>query len=569
MLQVSSGKFFKSEELYETVHRFVVYTNYRFYGRNAIDIGVGKVFPCWDSYESDVSKFVCEVTERIEKSQGGEGPGVLISTGGRELVNDLLMLMSFRFGAIFSLEYETARRMVLKTLPAQEGKKREDFLDRYFKPCIISNQKDVSNFRNFCKRLLGAERKIYEGLLRSIKQYVTAVYRSRDDLNGSYTLMVASIEALAQNFDEYESAWDDYDGKSKKEIDEALLAVDSDIADAIRAVIVKREHLSATRRFVEFSLSHIQDSYYRGDAENVIRPASKSDVKLAVKNAYSLRSRYIHQLESIPNRLHMQKDLQEIVLENGTAYFSMTGLARFSKHIIETFLSLQDSVEFESYDYMSNLPNTIKLTMAPRYWIGRAEGLSLENIYVYLSGHLDEYASHLMGGHSSFSQMTPVLDKIEVMVAGLSRPAQKVPFVALYLFYTALFSNLHDRGLAFLDKYARIQDVPAIENLLLHILFRENPPWPLGENISLMGSYLKSRRKEGELKLHSLLESVIYLWLVEQYFDVDRSQSLKLVCEAVENWPGNRNLENYEKLIQDGAEPIFWGYALGLEGLKG
>lgn len=568
MLQVSTGKFFKSDDLYETVHRFVVYTNYRFFGREAIDVGMGKILPCQDTYGSEVTKFVCELTERIERPQGGDAPGLVVSTGGAEMIKDFLAIMSFSFQAVFTLDHESTRQIISSNASSRSrediGSDKVDFLDKYFERSIRSSREDIESFIDLCGKLFGVERKVYEGLIRSIRRYVSAVYRSRDDLDASYTMMVASVEALPQNFDKYESCWEDYDAEAKKDIDSALTGVDSEVAEKIRAAIIKREHLLAVRRFVEFSMSNIGDSYYRTNAVAVIRPASKSDIKLAVKNAYKLRSKYIHQLQSLPRNLQTSMDLQEIVTDGGNTYFSMTGLARFSKYVIENFLATQVAVGYEDFDYLPSVLKWRSITLAPQYWVGRADDLTIYNIKIYLSGHLSEYATYLMGGHNNFSNMRPILDKIDSLLPGLAKASQKVPFVALYMHYCALFPDLHDRCRSFAAKYAEVQDVPTVENLVLYIIFKSEPPWELDKNIPLLEAYLKNKRKDGELELHPLLESIIYLWLVEKYWKVDRSRAIKLMSDGVENWPGNKDLLNYEALLLDCADPIFWGVVLNL-----
>lgn len=568
MLQVSTGKFFKSDDLYETVHRFVVYTNYRFFGREAIDVGIGKILPCQDAYGSEVTKFVCELTERIERPQGGDAPGVVISTGGAEMIKDFLAIMSFSFQAVFTLDYESTRQIISSNASSRSREDfdndKMDFLDKYFKKSIRSSREDIESFIDLCGKLFGVERKVYEGLIRSIRRYVSAVYRSREDLDASYTMMVASVEALPQSFDKYECHWDDYDSKSKKDIDESLREVDSEVAEKIRAAIIRREHLSATRRFVEFSMSNIGSSYYRVSADSVIRPASKSDVRPAVRNAYGLRSKYIHQLQSLPRNLQTPLDLQEIVTDEGGIYFSMTGLTRFSKCVIENFIAAQAPVEFEEFNYLPSVLKWRSVSLAPEYWVGQANGLTIDNVKMYLSGLLSEYASYLMGAHNTFSNMRSVLDKIDTLVPGLAKTSQKVPFVALYMHYCALFPDLHDRCRSFSTKYEQVQDFPAIENLVMHIIFRSEPPWALSENVPLLETYLKSRGRDGELELHPVLESMVYLWLVEQYWAVDRDRAIALMSDGVENWPGNKNLLNYEALLLDCADPIFWGVILNL-----
>ncbi len=565
MLQISTGRFFKTNDTYTTTHRFVAYTNYRFPRRDVIDVGVGRILPCWDTYDSEVVSFVCELTERIEKNQGGDGPGLVVSVGAESMINDFLLIMAFTFQAIFTLEYEATRRLMSKKKEDSLNGESMEFSARYFRKRIEYDASHIERFRDFCDHLFGLKREVYEGILRSIRRYVTALYRANEDLDASYTMMVASIESLTQGFDNYESSWGDYESKARRDIDQALDGIDLGKANAIRDAIVRKEHLSAMRRFIGFTVSNIPDSYFRDDTDSVIGPASRSDVLEAVKSAYGLRSKYIHELVSLPKSLRVGWNFSEIIDDEGEIYFSMSGLARLSRSVIVAFATSQQAVDKEEYDYMANLPNVVRVKMAPRYWVGHAESLNAKNVMVYLSGHLAEYAAFISGREYAFSQMRSVLDKIEKIVKGFAKSSQKVPFVVLYIFYCSLFESLHERCNAFAEKYSDVQDVPAIENLLLYIFFVSEPQWSVQKSDSLMSSYIKKRRKRGSLSLDPLLETIIYLWMVERFWLVDPSRALVLISEAVENWPGNKNVRNYEQLLLNGAEAIPWESVLGLQ----
>jgi len=67
MLQISTGKFYTTtatEHLYETIHRGVYYTNYRFFD-DRIVTDVGDILPAarWEDFQT----VVCEVTERLPR----------------------------------------------------------------------------------------------------------------------------------------------------------------------------------------------------------------------------------------------------------------------------------------------------------------------------------------------------------------------------------------------------------------------------------------------------------------------------------------------------------------------
>ena len=96
--------------------------------------------------------------------------------------------------------------------------------------------------------------------------------------NWAYTLLVAAIKSLAQEFDDFEPRWEDYLQHKRTAIDEALDDADEDMAERVRAVLLQTEHTALARRFREFALGHVEPSYFRSNEtinwRNVIAPPS-------------------------------------------------------------------------------------------------------------------------------------------------------------------------------------------------------------------------------------------------------------------------------------------------------
>jgi hypothetical protein len=89
------------------------------------------------------------------------------------------------------------------------------FLRRCFDPELYIRGSDAQELIDFCEQLVDLERRLYLGAMRAIKTYVSGIHRIRDDLGLAYTLMVSAIESLAQEFDGYNSAWDDVDERKR------------------------------------------------------------------------------------------------------------------------------------------------------------------------------------------------------------------------------------------------------------------------------------------------------------------------------------------------------------------
>jgi len=84
---------------------------------------------------------------------------------------------------------------------------------------------DGTELQNFVAALVGLERVAYEAAMRAIRRYVNGLHRIGDDLALGYALLVASVESLAQGFDDFRPSWGDYDQAKREAIDAGLLWV--------------------------------------------------------------------------------------------------------------------------------------------------------------------------------------------------------------------------------------------------------------------------------------------------------------------------------------------------------
>lgn len=210
MLQVSSGKFYAGLDVYETVHRGVLYTNYRMLPDDVINTSSGKLLSAtgWNG----IATTVCELIERLPKYSETPSPGTPTSVGPDVFIHDFAAISSFALQATFTPDQSLAQRLLtaqrptlgIPALPSQ-------YVARVFDISPPYNASGSGELSSFVDELLDLKRLHYEGALRAIRRYVTAMHRLADDLDLAYALLVASIESLAQEFDDFVPEWKDYD----------------------------------------------------------------------------------------------------------------------------------------------------------------------------------------------------------------------------------------------------------------------------------------------------------------------------------------------------------------------
>ncbi|MDE8347812.1 MAG: hypothetical protein POH28_16810, partial [Acidocella sp.] len=405
----------------------------------------------------------------------------------------------------------------------------------------------------FVTDLMALERKSYEGAMRAIRRYVIGAHRISDDVNLAYALFVMSMESLAQKFDGFEPAWDDYDQQKRRRIDEALGATPEATVDKVRAAVLANEHVAIARRFREFALAHVGPSFFREEAEKAAGAISRPDLSIALRQAYSIRSRYVHHLEDIPRLLVGIEGFHETMAVDGEPTLTFAGLARVARHVIETFVARAPKTEKEEFDWMKDLPGKLTMQMAPQHWIGNPQSFDTTTAKQYLVAFIGQVVGRLLQPSATITDIRPVLEKVEALVPGLAKPAQRLPMLALHFIFNFLApEDFRSAGYPTLvETYRGDFETPSIISLAAHLVTGQNPDWPLPVMEELYARYFRERHHANMLELGRILEAAFTLMLAEQNRAAgDFARARELVACAVETCPKHLGLLNFEASIQ-------------------
>ncbi|WP_288393088.1 hypothetical protein [uncultured Herbaspirillum sp.] len=556
MLQISTGKFYEStaaEHLFETVHRGVAYTNYSFL-RSSISTKAGNILPA--TQWGDLNCVICEITERLPKPQGRIVSGTIASVGPDTLIQDFAAIASFGLNATFTANESLAARLVNARSPGLGiAALPKAFIPRMFDEHIPYVQEELDKLVKFVDELMGLERAHYRGAVRAIERYVTAMHRLGDDLSLAYTLLVAAIESLVQGFDDFEPIWNDLDASKRGPIDTALENATEDVSEAVRSAVLSIEHAALGRRFVEFTLNHIQPSFFRSEAIGRIMPVGRSTLIKGLKKAYVLRSKYVHELQPLPRNLLQNPWHADIQLEDATAYLSLAGLSRVTRHVIFEFVRRSRKVDHEKYNYFSDYPNIISLPLAPSEWLYNATVFSTANSHQYLSGLLQQMAGALTSPTTAkVSDMRAVCKKIESLVPSLGKPERKLPMVLIYLLFGYCLPQKEREDMTkFLEPNLALFNEPSIFSLLAHTLTEPSyPDWMFDEGDSLLEEYLQQRLNKTGVDAGPLYGAAISLYLAEMHrITGNEKKARQIISQAVEEYPGLELLREFEIAIEN------------------
>lgn len=510
MLQIASGKLFENEVGHVNNLTGVVFSNLNYFVNGKIDVGVGFLSPC--SPRDKISTAVWEFEEKIEKPDHG-GPAVLRSNGIRHYLNDYLVLMSFGLNILCANTPDSIVRMC--NTPENEIEAPKKLLYRFFDSAIQCQHKDLNHLRDTNKSIIGLQRKKYILVMRAIRNYVAALHRMIDDLDLAYTLLIMSIEALAQESKPEAEKWSNYSQDKRIKIDQALEGIDKGSANKVRDAILENDHSGVIRKFHAFVMSHLPVDYFKHTAEN-LRIVGKQNLLSCLENLYGSRSKYVHTLNGIPSHIIRTGRESEYSSWEGQYFLTFQGLARLARSLILEYINRQDQVDRESYDYTLENPNISTLKLAPELWVGRTGIASKENGVLIFNA----YISHICSSYEK--PPAPRVDIRDTLSKGLeflhsSKDKQMRPYICLLGAFNCLVSEAYRVNYKSNSRILSLMNNPSIESLCAHAVLGADTEWDSETHRKILDNYYKQRGNASGIRVPSKLESCMDLSLVERY----------------------------------------------------
>jgi hypothetical protein len=381
------------------------------------------------------------------------------------------------------------------------------------------------------------------------------MHRIADDLELAYTLLVASVESLAQDFDQHESDWESVDESKRRAVDEALVGADEGLAQRVRAALLKVEHTALARRFREFAMSHTPSSYFREASLPANLSLARTDLAEVLAMAYQSRSKYVHQLKQLPDVIVLGHGYGETMLHERIPHLTFQGLSRLMRNVIIEFVMRQPSMAYEAYNYRLERSGIVQVRLAPQYWVGNTNGELRNAGRDKLEGFLEQLAPCLLKEQGAIlTDLRPVLSAAAEFVPG-SNTALRLPYLAMHDLFNQIVSA-GDRAPmpTVIEKLIRKDFArPSSEALIAHAIAGRVVDWPLEDHRQAVDTYFKRRGKPNGLRFPRLFEAAVSLALAERYrLAGDMDNCRLMVALAVESHPGHQRLLQLEtELVPD------------------
>lgn len=517
MLQIITEKFFPPGERYETLHRAIFYTNYRAMRGEKINTPVGTLLP--SSGLHSLATLTFEMLEKQEKHPDGRKAGVFIATSGDDLLNDFAAVISFFLNVTCTPDPDLTRRLLLAERPSLGIEAVPSrFIRRMFDKDVHTRDGEAAALAAFITQLIGLERATFVGAMRAIRQFVIGSHRLADDLNLAYTLFVTSIESLAQGFDGHVAEWSDYDPRKRNKIDRALKNASDEVAAGVRDAVLSNEHVALARRFRDFAISHVAPSFFREEAAGAQGPIGRPDLPIALQQAYSIRSGYVHLLRDVPRQLTIS-GFPEATEVDDKATLSFAGLSRLARHIIMQFIARGRTVERETFNYRHELPGVVTVRLSPEYWVAATGGFNHRTASERLAAFLEQITAAVLlrQKDAKLTDLRPVLTMVEDLVPGLRKPSQRLPMLTLYFLFHQFAGPEHNctQWPTLFEKYKADFDAPTIESFVAHLITGNRVDWTLEQLEELRKTYFKRRHAAGVTKIGRILEAAVSLYVGE------------------------------------------------------
>jgi hypothetical protein len=538
MLQIISGKFFRTPDRHAFEAYGILYSNVAIW--TSVETPVATIHPV-DPHGS-VARYVVSYTNQIEK---GAGP---IRTGDSEIIDQLALLASFGFRGFFS----PSRNEVEQVCRAQRATSGDyvpsQLVDRFCDPRVTAENEDISRFKAFVDSAIGLRRGTYVEIIEYLKNFVGSLRAIDENLDLAYSMLIYGLEALSQRFSKFEPTWEGIEAKVRDRID-SILTDDPARLAAVREALLQSMPTRIQERLVAFIQGSLPDDYFIGvglKGRNL--PLRYSDLRRAVRNAYRVRSGFVHELKR-GKQLNATFAEWDVLKRQNEPLLSFRGLARMAEAVARHVVATQEKVLSEDVDWQSGLPGRVTAELAPQYWIWRADVFRPQHARQRLSGFLSQLEE---------GQVTDLRDLLVVLADHILKlrgsVADRRAMATLYRLYHGV---LREDDLQPNDDVMRMSDElleqPCIESLLMTLILGRPWKWGAERTEQAIGAYQTQKFGKLGLTLGAQLEAGLLAFAGNQWREAgERERTQEWLRRSLLELSGHREKQRYvEKCRED------------------
>lgn len=548
MLQIITGKFFKTDDRHLSEGKGVLHSNYRWF--LPIETSVGHLEPL--DTRSAFTTYLYAYTNQLEKRQSNFE---LVRVGDGKIIEQFRLLCVFGLRAMFAEDRSWVAHLCR---PGPVGQSDESaptqLLPRYFDSHIDGNIEEAKKFTALVAKVLSLSRSDFLSIITALQAFSGALEVVGTNLNLAYSMLVYALESLSQKYIKYEPHWMDFNEKTRRNLDRLLAGVSEEVATNIRAALIDDAHLKLRAGFTEFICSHVDDSFFIVEAEQRSSPLQHCELRRAARNIYDVRSAYVHELTPLMHQLSVpQIAVGDVFRWDNEPHLTFCGVVRLADHVIRTLISRLPPVAKEDFNWRASLPGTLRLHVAPQYWIHQAKNFHPSTAHSYFAGFLDHFlAVSIEGG--AICNMNDVMAKIEEN-GSQGKQDQRRSMLALYFIYNECIQPKLRRPNweAFLESQKEIVSQPCIEIMAACISLNGKLDCTASEIETALIGYQDKRFHRGILRLSPQIECALDVVLANQALHEGLSDKHRyFLRNAILNSPGRPQVQRKLQEAIDG-----------------
>lgn len=545
LLQIITGKFYNSEDRFHNDCKGILYSNASFKG--VYDIGHIKIESA-ESFSS-VAPYIAMYDNQLQQLHSGFE---LVKVGDEEILRQLKNIISFALDAVFDEDKSTVERICIKK---ESGRGRypvpSEFINGTFDISKNVTDDEMKSCGAFFEQLLALNREDYNNILNCIVAYNASIRLLGEDISLAYSMLVYCLESLAHSYDSYTPVWDDYKEDKKNALEKVFRTVDEETVEKIKGILIKDEHFKLSKRFQEFVVGHIGEDFFNYNEKRKI--VGKEEFRVALVNAYNIRSKYAHMLKPLMKHLRMSEFSKnaDVFEFQHNVYFTYSGLLRVVREVIYNFTFLLQKTGFEAFDWKGAIPGCVEFEAAPYYWIWKMDSNKGEGAKARVEGFVETFVRYQ-------NKIPPMDDVIKMYLSHLGemKEENKLAAFTLCCLYVGKIENAEDETKtlfnAIYEKNKSLLDKCSIYGLLISVMkvsLSISEAWNLEECEKVVNAYCKKRYKASRLKLPKEIETMIYLEISNCFEgDDEKDNRQKWRLRAYDN---SNNFKEMQELISD------------------
>ena len=210
----------------------------------------------------------------------------------------------------------------------------------------------------------------------------------------------------------------------------------------------------------------------------------------------------------------------ETINVNGVSMLTFQGMTRLTRHVITEYIKGQPKTKDRDLRLQRReRTGIVEVPLAPQYWIGQADNLTVSSGQKRLEGFLAQIARVLgQDANATVTDLRQVLAVVEKLLPNMSQ-TQRKPFLALYILYNKLvIPNTPMKKLdSVMKRYGAEVESPTTEALLLHLFLGTEPNLTLEEHRAIHDKFLQDQGKASCLRIPARLKACLSLALAERF----------------------------------------------------